>query len=288
MHWKMRVNYYPFGLTISEDAGVVTTTQPYKYQSIELNKDFGLETYETKYRDLDPQIGRFKQIDSKAENHYDVSPFASMGNNPALNADPLGDDWFVDNKTGNVLFLKGQSEVSENAMKNTMYGRLWGKAEDYERLGPDNMFGNKVPLNNYGTDALSLKAVYIENPDLFMKNHGYAKAERVRIKEREFVSGGNFGGEERISQTVTDLKQVGESKITYTKPAKLNTKQIIDRNSAKSNWSSSKSVLYNLTKPYGQSNSKTAEYYGNKNHDYSSGISLIGSLIETAKAIFKK
>jgi len=83
-------HYYPFGLTISQDAGVVSTAQPYKYQGIELNKDFGLETYETFYRGLDPQIGRFKQIDPLADNSAYQSPYASMDNNPISNTDPDG------------------------------------------------------------------------------------------------------------------------------------------------------------------------------------------------------
>ncbi len=67
------------------------TGQPYKYQGIELEKHFGLETYETFYRGLDPQLGRFNSIDPKP--NYDISPYASMGNNPVLLTDPLGDVW---------------------------------------------------------------------------------------------------------------------------------------------------------------------------------------------------
>lgn len=197
LHYNTQVpeenHYYPFGLTTSTSA-MGTTPQPLKYQGIELEKNFGLEYYETYYRGLDPQLGRFNSIDPKAEKYYSTSPYVSMDNNPILNIDPRGDDWFVNNTSGQIVYLKGQSQVTTNHLKEMNSSN---KTSDFENLGSDNMFGNKVE-DTKGDNVLEKDVFVLENSEDFMKFRGYDKVLKRTVEEKSYLDrsfeGGGFDG----------------------------------------------------------------------------------------------
>ena len=92
-------HYYPFGLTMAGISNKMLQTIQNKFgwnggSQLGNNEFFdgeGLELYETFFRTLDPQIGRFWQIDPEFEAQEVYSPYESMGNNPITNVDPLGD-----------------------------------------------------------------------------------------------------------------------------------------------------------------------------------------------------
>ncbi|OYZ02511.1 MAG: hypothetical protein B7Y37_01585 [Sphingobacteriia bacterium 28-36-52] len=119
-------HYYPFGLTMggvsSKAAGALENDK--KYNSIELNEDLGLGTYDAFYRTLDPQIGRWWQIDPRCEPHEDedelslesLTPYNSMGNEPIRHSDPKGDIFGIDNLIGAAVgaLIDYGSQVASN------------------------------------------------------------------------------------------------------------------------------------------------------------------------------
>jgi RHS repeat-associated protein len=68
---------------------------------LSLNWDF------TDFRNYDPQLGRFHQVDPLSdEGNEDYTPYNYGGNNPIINIDPYGMDWYsFTNENGTVSWI---------------------------------------------------------------------------------------------------------------------------------------------------------------------------------------
>jgi RHS repeat-associated protein len=75
-------HYYPFGLTVGVgQAGQSNLpAQPIKFQGQRHDNDLGINIYSFKYREHDPTIGRFWQVDSLAADYVHNSPYAFSEN----------------------------------------------------------------------------------------------------------------------------------------------------------------------------------------------------------------
>ena len=123
--------FYPFGMEIP---GLSTQAFTQKYSQNRGKKDlmalnmisaFGLNEYKAFYRDYDPEIGRWWQIDPKPD--YSQSLYSAMNNNPISINDPLGDNTSTGFRTG-FLGIFGKKANLTYDEKNQRWNNKDGSA----------------------------------------------------------------------------------------------------------------------------------------------------------------
>ena len=102
-------NYYPFGLKhknynvtskqYTQSGGAigiedcVNCSYKYKYNGKEYQDELGLNMYDYGFRNYDPAIGRWMNIDNKSEKYISLSNYHYAGNNPILYLDIDGNEF---------------------------------------------------------------------------------------------------------------------------------------------------------------------------------------------------
>ena len=69
--------------------------QSRKYGGKELDRENGLDWYDSQARHYDPTAGRTPTMDSKAESFYSMTPYLWCAGNPVRNIDPTGEELIV-------------------------------------------------------------------------------------------------------------------------------------------------------------------------------------------------
>jgi RHS repeat-associated protein len=106
-------HYYAFGMAMEGDWTVAPAfEQGYRYNGIERNQELGLDL--AFFRSYDPAIGRWMQVDPKAEAFTWASPYNGMLNNPISNIDPLGDTTRVYNMGGELVRTINDSHANQD------------------------------------------------------------------------------------------------------------------------------------------------------------------------------
>ena len=81
-------SYYPYGMP--HGTGLLSSVQPYKYTGKELDRETGLDWYDSQARMLMPDLGRTTTMDPLAEKYTPMSPYLWCGGNPVKFVDPTG------------------------------------------------------------------------------------------------------------------------------------------------------------------------------------------------------
>jgi RHS repeat-associated protein len=117
-------HYYPFGLTMAaiSSKAVGSIENRKKYNGIEFENDLDVNIYDAYYRELDPQLGRWWQVDPQTDNMEQWSPYASNYNNPLLYSDPMGDwpEWLDKVADVGAAFVGGVVDGAVGTVKGVI------------------------------------------------------------------------------------------------------------------------------------------------------------------------
>ena len=148
-------------------------TQPYKYIGKELDRTHGLDWYAHGARHYDSVTGRWNTMDKMCEMYYDVSPYASCGDDPVNAVDP---DWKQVRPQGKeeiAMILSTLQEESRNFVSIDENGVIDAnrlneyKGNDYNAQMLKELVANPVIIDIFISKSFSWKigSAYTDNPD---------------------------------------------------------------------------------------------------------------------------
>ncbi|MFM2195975.1 MAG: hypothetical protein RL092_1575 [Bacteroidota bacterium] len=112
------------------------------------------------------------------------TPFCFAANSTILFVDVDGRDWFVNSRTGQVVYVKQESKLNQEVCDRL--GMNLPNPNDYVNVGGDYMFGEKVKFSgrtgNVDEWAGGQKAIILDG-SVFLDDQGYAVTEKYSITE---------------------------------------------------------------------------------------------------------
>ena len=143
-------NYLAYG-GLQNDVQTGADVQTHKYNEKELDRMYGLDTYDYGARNYDAALGQFTTMDNYCEKYYHLSPYSYCGGNPIRNIDENGDSICVLIQF-NGAYGAGHMGVLLQKDENTWvyYSKNGDVPQDKQDLGeetftsPDKFFASKT------------------------------------------------------------------------------------------------------------------------------------------------
>lgn len=188
-------HYYPYGgLMGASTMGV----QPHKYGAKELDRENGLDLYDSQARHYDPIIPRTTTMDPKSETYYPVSPYTWCAANPLKYIDFDGNELSVTGKQKNIDYTINQI----NAMTPGVHFYVSDSQSNisYFVYDKNTINDNSKMMMNIVDDKKIRSMIRV------VDNHTFAK--------REFFGGGFFGCNLNEDNTISTLNVMNNSDIS--------------------------------------------------------------------------
>lgn len=281
-------HYYPYGMEMEGDfLGASTPEFPLQYGGMDLVRELELDVYFTKYRTLDPTIGRWWQADPKAEDFVNRTPYNSMNNNPVIFVDPDGDAAFL------VLFVAFKATIDViQILQNTQLNGWEKAAVGLAYVGISIGVSLLVPSSSEILGASLKKAV-----GLTLKHFGVNAlgnlAKTALLNESFYSKGGNTGtfdnsdGERKGGNYLEAIAQAGASTLSLLAGAGIQAGfkglgNLVNKSGAK--W------VQNINRgTFNFCNSKVICHFKQNQRAYSEAINAVWSIRNTlGKRHFKK
>mgnify|MGYP004463337077 CR=1 FL=1 len=204
-------SYYPYGGLMA--ATTTEGTQPYKYGTKELDRENGLDLYDSKARMYDPTIGRTPTQNPMAEKYYSMSPYLWCAANPITFTDPNGEDLIINgscilkqiylemlhNSTGNIyafddknkLMLKGK-DFDFNGESSQTLSALVSSAINSERVYSFSLTGEKGDDKSVFIDSYETKQLDISDLKKIGKTSIALQGALIGHQINEIMVGGDY------------------------------------------------------------------------------------------------
>ncbi|MCF2875875.1 RHS repeat-associated core domain-containing protein, partial [Tenacibaculum sp. Cn5-1] len=172
-------NYYPFGLKHKGYSGNVSSlgnsvAQKFGYNGKELNEELGIQWHDFGARNYDATLGRWMNLDAKAELYFNSTPYSYVRNSPVMRIDPNG-DWDI---TVHVANSRKKNGFGIAVLTNRHGEEVFRFKVRVEGIGGRNRMKTSAdtPL---GTYDIPNKNMWITASDSGLKRKAYGPNDRL-------------------------------------------------------------------------------------------------------------